>query len=51
MKALMCNAYGPIDTLKVEPHYKGDSIVPSRITMTGTHGSGGGHIRTMIAVW
>jgi len=40
-----------IDRLTVVPDYKGDSIVPSRITMTASHSGEGGSIGTTIDVW
>jgi hypothetical protein len=43
---------GLIDQLKVVPDYKGDSLVPSSITMTGTGGEDDdGAISLTIAVW
>lgn len=42
---------GAIDGLNVVPDYKGDSIVPSRITMTGTRAGEEGSIGTTIEVW
>jgi hypothetical protein len=42
---------GAIDRLNVVPDYKGDSIVPSRITMTGTRAGEEGSIGTTIEVW
>jgi hypothetical protein len=40
-----------IDRLNVQPDYKGDSIVPSRITMSATHSGQDGSINTAIEVW
>lgn len=42
---------GLIDKLQVIPDYKGDSIVPSSITMTATHSGEDGAFSTTIAVW
>jgi hypothetical protein len=42
---------GTIDTLKVVPDYKGGSVVPSSITMTGTRSGEGGSIGITIDVW
>lgn len=42
---------GKIDHLEVVPDYKGDSIVPSRITMTASHSGREGSIGTTIDVW
>jgi len=40
-----------IDRLNVQPDYKGDSIVPSRITMSASHSGREGSINTAIEVW
>lgn len=40
-----------IDTLEVEPDYKGRSIVPSSIRMIATHSGQEGHFATTIDVW
>ena len=42
---------GLIDQLKVSPEYKGDSIVPSRIVISGTHSGQEGSIDLAIEVW
>ena len=42
---------GTIDTLNVVPDYKGDSIVPSSITMTGSRRGEDGGIGITIEVW
>lgn len=42
---------GLIDQLDVVPDYKGDSIVPSRITLTATHSEKPGEITLTIEVW
>lgn len=42
---------GLIDQLDVVPDYKGESIVPSRITLTATHSERGGEIALAIEVW
>ena len=40
-----------IDRLNVQPDYKGDSIVPSRITMSASHSGREGSFNTAIEVW
>ena len=42
---------GVIDKLNVAPEYKGDSVVPSSITMTGTRSGEEGGIGITIEVW
>lgn len=42
---------GVIDRLEVVPDYKGDSIVPVRVTMTASHSESEGSIGTTIDVW
>jgi hypothetical protein len=42
---------GVIDRLKVEPRYKGRSVVPSVIVMEGSHSGREGSIGTEIDVW
>jgi hypothetical protein len=40
-----------IDKLNVVPDYKGDSVIPSSITMTASHSGREGAIATTIEVW
>jgi hypothetical protein len=40
-----------IDRLNVQPDYRGDSIVPSRITMSASHSAREGSIDLEIDVW
>jgi len=40
-----------IDQLDVVPEYKGDSVVPSALTVTGTHSTRETRFRTTIPVW
>ena len=40
-----------IDKLDVVPDYKGDSVIPSSITMTASHSDREGAIATTIEVW
>lgn len=42
---------GVIDKLEVVPDYKGDSVVPGSITMTGTRSGKDGSVGTTIEVW
>ena len=42
---------GVIDELSVIPDYKGDSLVPSSITMSATRSGQGGEFTTTIDVW
>ncbi len=40
-----------IDQLGVDADYKGHSIVPSRIRMTGTHSRGGPPLVMLVEIW
>lgn len=42
---------GTVDQMRVVPDYKGDSVVPSRITFTARHGDHDGSIELAIEVW
>lgn len=42
---------GSVDKLEVVPEYRGDSVVPSSITMTAWHSGQEGEIATTIPVW
>lgn len=42
---------GLVDHLVIEPEYKGDSVVPSRIRMTASHSRGGKSFVRVIEVW
>jgi hypothetical protein len=42
---------GIADRLEVEPDYQGDSLVPTRITLTASHSSKPGRMEMTINIW
>lgn len=42
---------GLVDQMDVVPDYKGDSIIPSRITLTASHSEGPGSFEAAIEIW
>jgi len=40
-----------VDRLEIEPEYKGNSVVPSRIRMKARHSRGGKSFESVIEVW
>jgi len=42
---------GSINKMEVEPDYRGDSIVPTRLRMTAWHTNGNGRFEVEIEIW